>query len=632
MAIDTEVYLLKNTKLYPGSEDTYYFASEAARQSFFIGKAITGGHLTALSFQREQKNMRLNVGISTAEQCDYLMFKNASYYNKWFYCFITAVKYINDEVTEISFEVDPVQTWLSSCTIGTSFIERETTNSDTYGEHLLDEGLGPGELYPYDKVDLQGGVAYLVFAVTRFVYPGNSPSDPDIVGANIQVANLADRLSTANFFDNEPNPYYTVEPSFDWQQYGYGCAPYIYIGFPTTAPISRINAFIDLYTSGLVQDNDGVPLLTPDHIVGAFIALRPAFMWENNVANQPHLSDSWPFIALGKNGWAGTFNTSPSTLKLDIATINPGTSGFIPAGTMVAPTVADGNKMFNGYQPRNKKCLQYPFVQMAVDDRNGGNSGMLRPEFFGNKAEYPSTDDNTIYLSQYAFINGCRCERGYTITHYNKGPLYSQIFDLPPLPTFSFNASLFATWQQTQGQFMAEQQRVNMERAGLNMSLSMLSAGLTGNALGAGAALVSGVADMAMQGITNEMTLRQATATAGQQPPLSRGAMSGSGIMALQAANNSLWPCAIKYCSRIEAVRAADIYFEQYGYKVIRRGTPTFTGRTRFYYIRGNLSFSSVTGVPAMAQKDILALFSRGLRFWRGDYLGDYSVANAVSS
>lgn len=625
---NTEVYLCKNTRLYPGSEDTYYFSSEAARQSFFIGKSAAGLHLTALSYQRETRTMRVDLPLETCEACDYLMFKNTGYSSKWYYAFITQCTYINDEVTDIQFMVDPVQTWLPSLTVGTSFIERETTATDVYGEHLLDEGFGAGELYPYSKTDMVGGACYIVFAVNRIYYPalvdeyGNH--ECGLLGNNKIDANITG--DHTGFYGSSYIYGFTLEPPFDWQQYGYGTVPYYYVGFETT-DYAKINAFLDLYTSGAVNDGNGTVLLTPDHIVGAFLALDPAFRWKDNASSKP--TTGAPFIAGGKNAFSTNEGYYPEQFGMDRASINPGTSGHTPATSFVAPTTAI-SAMFNGYTPRNKKCLQYPFVQITYDDRNGGNPGMLKPELFGNPEEYPGTNANTIYLSQYALINGARCERAMTITHYNKGPLYTMILDLPALPSFAFSASNYATWQNMQGQFIKDQQDLNMQRSYVSAFLGIAGNVISGNVLGAASNVINDGTSILFQSQQNELNMRQANASNASQPPASKGAIAGCDVMALQAANNSMWPVLIGYCSRKEAVQAADCYFEQYGYKVLRRGTPTFTARTRFYFVKGNIYLTG-GNVPTAARRDLESMFARGLRFWHGDYLGDYSVANAPS-
>lgn len=76
---------------------------------------------------------------------NYCMYKNNNYYNKWFYAFITDIKYINDGMSEVTIETDVFQTWQFRIDYKNSFIEREHVSNDTIGLHTIPEGLETGE-------------------------------------------------------------------------------------------------------------------------------------------------------------------------------------------------------------------------------------------------------------------------------------------------------------------------------------------------------------------------------------------------------------------------------------------------------------------------------------------------------
>ena len=73
------------------------------------------------------------------------MYRNSSYGNKWFYAYITDMKYINDNLTAISIKTDVYQTWCFDLTFKSSFVEREHVSNDTIGNHTVPEGLEHGE-------------------------------------------------------------------------------------------------------------------------------------------------------------------------------------------------------------------------------------------------------------------------------------------------------------------------------------------------------------------------------------------------------------------------------------------------------------------------------------------------------
>lgn len=90
--------------------------------------------------------------------CNYMSFINSQHEGKRFYCFITDIRYISDVAAEIDFEVDVMMTWLKHGTgttgaeFDTCFIEREHTDSDEVGEHILPEPIEIQEYY-YQEVD-----------------------------------------------------------------------------------------------------------------------------------------------------------------------------------------------------------------------------------------------------------------------------------------------------------------------------------------------------------------------------------------------------------------------------------------------------------------------------------------------
>ena len=90
--------------------------------------------------------------------CNYMSFINSQHEGKRFYCFITDVRYVSDVAAEIDFEVDVMMTWLKHGTgttgaeFDTCFIEREHTDSDEVGEHILPEPIEIQEYY-YQEVD-----------------------------------------------------------------------------------------------------------------------------------------------------------------------------------------------------------------------------------------------------------------------------------------------------------------------------------------------------------------------------------------------------------------------------------------------------------------------------------------------
>lgn len=135
----------------PDYEHTVLFPSEGA-QSFSIGSSAKYTY-TPTTYQRVNKNrIRVATKADNLYECNYLMFQNTNYGTKWFYAFITAIEYINNECTEISYEIDVWQTYLFDFRIGDCFVEREHIASDSLGANYIPESLNVGDLVIHSNI------------------------------------------------------------------------------------------------------------------------------------------------------------------------------------------------------------------------------------------------------------------------------------------------------------------------------------------------------------------------------------------------------------------------------------------------------------------------------------------------
>lgn len=142
-APSTIIRLLSNVDLSNDYKNTFSFSSENNQSSFFIGK--TTHTLTDFVYQRKERTVKVGLNIESLWNISYMMFQNSNFGNKWFYAFITDMRYINDSTTEIFFEIDVIQTWYFEMDIKDSYIEREHVSNDTIGLHTVEENLYTGE-------------------------------------------------------------------------------------------------------------------------------------------------------------------------------------------------------------------------------------------------------------------------------------------------------------------------------------------------------------------------------------------------------------------------------------------------------------------------------------------------------
>ena len=152
IAPDTTIRLLKDVPLDNTYRNTIYFAYVENQTSYFSGK--TKYTFAAQSYQRVQKGaLRIGLKADDLYDCNYLMFQNTAYGNKWFYAFVTGVEYVNNETSEVSFEIDVMQTWHFDYDVKMSFVEREMSLTDNIGDNLVPENLEIGD-YIYKDLGL----------------------------------------------------------------------------------------------------------------------------------------------------------------------------------------------------------------------------------------------------------------------------------------------------------------------------------------------------------------------------------------------------------------------------------------------------------------------------------------------
>ena len=132
------------------------FTDLTAQTTYF--QNLQGLELQASTYQRKDFKVRFPECIDDIENYNYLMYKNDSdstpnyYQDKYFYCYITDMEYINDNMTEITIKLDVFQTYQFDFIYKQCFIEREHSSTDIVGDNVVPEGLEKGE---YIQNDIQ---------------------------------------------------------------------------------------------------------------------------------------------------------------------------------------------------------------------------------------------------------------------------------------------------------------------------------------------------------------------------------------------------------------------------------------------------------------------------------------------
>lgn len=135
---NSNVYLcrvpLKNDK-----QSTLSFASLDSQYSYFNSKIVASFSKGGYVYIRKDKAIRVPFNIEKLWNVNYIMYQNATMGNKWFYCFVEKLEYVNTETTLVTFSTDVFQTWLFDLKVGDCYVEREHVSNDAKFTNLVNE-------------------------------------------------------------------------------------------------------------------------------------------------------------------------------------------------------------------------------------------------------------------------------------------------------------------------------------------------------------------------------------------------------------------------------------------------------------------------------------------------------------
>lgn len=219
MAIEpnTTIKVYHNVPLDIGQDRSIAWANISEQNTYFHTSAssILKRTFSNTTYQRVRKGaMRVEATADDLYDCNYLAFQNTNYGNKWFYAFITSVEYVNDITSEITFEIDDLQTWYFEMQLQPSLVERCHTTTDVIGEHIEPEPVVLGE-YVFNNKKIQDEVieAYrpirdyselcviVALVDTEQAIVGGRVYDGIYGGATLMAFNLTDVTSINNLIE-----------------------------------------------------------------------------------------------------------------------------------------------------------------------------------------------------------------------------------------------------------------------------------------------------------------------------------------------------------------------------------------------------------------------------------------------
>lgn len=377
------------------------FATADAQYTYF--NSLPKLEVDNFTYQRADGVIRYPAHIDTINTYNYCMYQNENYTNKWFYAFITGMRYINDNMTEISIKTDVWQTWGFDIEVGQSYVEREHVNDDTIGLHTYPEGLETGE-YTI-KESISGGLMPLNIAT-------NVPGYYTII------------MTSWNPFPEIPDGSRGEPINDKLNGISQGCG---YIVF-------KRDFDINLFFKQMAEEAKN------DAVVGAFVAPRNLFYEDATLQAIP---DNWWTTASVQYGGG-----NPSTCYYKVisdGTINVSTTWWNNSRSilMATPTFYPNTLQLDGnYTPKNNKLFCWPYNFLEINN-NGGGQAILRYEDFdyGTSAGVGQCIFNVIG----SITPGCSIT---CIPKFYKNQTYNKEEGLPlgKLPICSYQVDMYTNW------------------------------------------------------------------------------------------------------------------------------------------------------------------------------------------
>lgn len=137
---------LCKTLLENDYKNTLNFANLQAQTNYFnsLTNVLDVGN-NDYTYIRKDNVINVAIPYDQIINYNYLYYTNTGFTTKRYYCFITGMRYINENTTEISIETDVMQTYMFDLVYKKCYVEREHVSDDTIGLHTVPEQLETGD-------------------------------------------------------------------------------------------------------------------------------------------------------------------------------------------------------------------------------------------------------------------------------------------------------------------------------------------------------------------------------------------------------------------------------------------------------------------------------------------------------
>lgn len=588
----TDVHFLSNAPVDYQMNNVIWLASEQEEANFFLSKTkFSFDNCRAVNNDGDpwEITVPLTDGSTLDDyyNCNYLMWRNPQFSNKWFYAYIGTPRPASAGSVTVPFQIDYWQTWHWSCEFPATMVRRETVKDDTIGANLIEENVETGE-FVISPADI-GTAAYTGIGTdiieesgwdtTPCVLIAYTYKPSETTTATDAGTYIIDAIKDAagSFTYNLKN----IAPSFAggrFQQGIYQACNFIAFEVDTTDQDKLDTAVqsINLYLQKLV---DGV-------MIQSVQVLRMISKFMAPASGVQHINSAYPRV----NNIKG--KASPAT--------------------------------FGSYTPNNNKLYTQQFNYLVIDNGTGAQMEMGYEYFNGDASQSIPAHTPTFRLySQLSNSPACRLiPYSYKCPTARENPLYSLELNAYPLCSYSYNemrADYFAN--QNSNAVQGIRNTVNLATGLVGGAASTVTGAVTGGLAGA----VSGIAQIANTALDAADTIAKQKDRA--RIPNEVVGLSDSNI---QFAIGRM--SFIEYRMQVQSYYAKiiDNYFTAYGYAINNIKKPELNTRTRFNFI-WTQGANVLGNLPTEAKNVINQQLDAGLRIWHDPAAWmDYSVKNTI--
>lgn len=612
-AFGTTIYICRNVPIDKDYNHTLYFADATTQLATF--RSFTKYTLYDYSYQRDEKNViKVNILNDELYDCNYMVFQNSNYSNKWFYCFIDSTEYVSDNVAKINYTVDYMQTWYFDYETGMCMVEREHTITDNIGDNIISEEFSPKDYVRFSRTDIN----FPYFLGTIIL-----KTPPKTVNSSFLEINDGYSPSYPYYQPNKLNQFSSqTAPNIFCQ------GVIVYTGFILNG-YDYNNYFVSHLSDYALQrlkteDGDGntdpsVNIMTLNRFVDAIIKGKV------KTAQILPLEETYTF---SEDDIVGIY-IFPAELRNSSYLAN---AHNYPNGTAISDVIVPSfpsyfkNKSGSTYTPKNNKMFTYPYIKLITENKSG-NSKEYKFENFSPNNQQPNFywRGSILYKGQvslYPFNYDGR------IQDYYNGVFMNDFVDA------IYSGNEYARYMQK-----------NAETIRLNIALNALSSGLQAistygmiSAVAPEIALPMALTSMGSSIATSKANIIKDKIQLQNTPPKTYSNTNAQDIISSYKSNGFIIDSETIYGEEAQTI---DNYFSMYGYKIMQVKelnirTRGFLNRPHWNYIKTSnciIHGASGKGLPQDAENVISSIYNNGITFWmNASEVGNYSLDNSPVS